>query len=97
MANVILISPADNVGVVIDEINKNDKLVYTNKEGKEVSMVAEDNIKIYHKVALEKIEKGKHIIKYGEHIGISSKDINIGEHVHTHNVEDNREDLSLVE
>ncbi|MCX8189182.1 MAG: UxaA family hydrolase [Nitrososphaeria archaeon] len=40
-----------------------------------------------HKFALKRINKGEYIIKYGEIIGRAVKDINVGEHVHIHNVE----------
>ena len=40
-----------------------------------------------HKFALKRIGKGEYVIKYGEVIGKATKDIQIGEHVHVHNVE----------
>ncbi|MBQ7760937.1 MAG: altronate dehydratase [Clostridia bacterium] len=48
-----------------------------------------DNVEIRengHKYALSKIEKGQDVIKYGFPIGVATCDIEIGEHVHTHNV-----------
>ena len=36
-------------------------------------------------------------MKYGEHIGIASRDIKAGEHVHVHNVEGHRENLEEKE
>lgn len=97
MANIIKISPEDNVGVVIDEIKKGDDLKFTDHEGNDIEIKALNDIRIYHKVAIGEIKAEEHIVKYGEHIGVAGKDINVGEHVHTHNVEDQREDLSLVE
>lgn len=40
-----------------------------------------------HKFALKRIGKGEFVIKYGEVIGRATKDIEVGEHVHVHNVE----------
>ena len=40
-----------------------------------------------HKIAAETISPGTPIIKYGHVIGIASKTISAGEHVHTHNVD----------
>jgi len=97
MSNVILISQKDNVGIVIEEIKKGDALLYKDYYGKDIKLNALDNIRIYHKVAINDIKVGTHIVKYGEHIGVAGKDISSGEHVHTHNVEDQREDLSLAE
>ena len=41
------------------------------------------------------IAKGEPIVKYGEHIGVAACDIHVGDHVHTHNVADHREDLKV--
>lgn len=46
----------------------------------------EVDLKTGHKRALKAILKGEAIIKYGYPIGIARSDINVGEHVHTHNV-----------
>ena len=43
-------------------------------------------IPLGHKVAIEDIEEGGPIIKYGVEIGIASSRIEKGEHVHIHNV-----------
>ena len=40
-----------------------------------------------HKIALRKISKGEKIIKYDQLIGIASKDIDEGEHVHVDNTD----------
>ena len=40
---------------------------------------------------------GEPVVKYGEHIGITSCDIKAGEHVHVHNVEGHRENLEAKE
>ncbi|TDN58001.1 altronate hydrolase [Paraburkholderia sp. BL10I2N1] len=39
-----------------------------------------------HKVAVRLIEKGVAVLKYGQVIGVAMRDIEAGEHVHTHNV-----------
>lgn len=38
-----------------------------------------------HKIASSQIGKNEPIIKFGQHIGLATTDIRIGEHVHTHN------------
>jgi len=40
----------------------------------------------FHKYARRKIKKGEKVIKYGCPIGTATKDIEISEHVHTHNL-----------
>jgi (2R)-sulfolactate sulfo-lyase subunit alpha len=39
-----------------------------------------------HKVALADIAAGADVIEYGQRVGIATKDIARGEHVHVHNV-----------
>lgn len=97
MINAVIISPEDNVGVVIEWIKRGEELNYKTLNGENHNMKSLDDIRIYHKVAIKEIKKNDFIIKYGEHIGVASQDIAIGEHVHSHNVDDYREDLSLVE
>lgn len=51
-----------------------------------------DNVEVRengHKYALKPIKQGENIIKYGSPIGHATCDIEIGEHVHTHNVKTN--------
>lgn len=51
---------------------------------------SDDNVKVNldngHKYAAKDIIKGENIIKYGFSIGITTQDIALGEHVHTHNL-----------
>lgn len=49
----------------------------------------EVNLEDGHKYAIKKIKKGENVIKYGNPIGHATEDINVGEHVHTHNVKTN--------
>lgn len=43
-----------------------------------------------HKIAVEDIPAGASIIKYGEQIGVASRDIRKGEYVHVHNLDSMR-------
>lgn len=92
MVNALLIDEKDDVIVAIEEIKK-DSLVYYSTKGKIQSLTAKDDITIYHKIALRDIKAGTAITKYGEHIGVASKDIIKGMHVHEHNVDSVREEL----
>ena len=96
MRNAMIIDAKDNVAVAIEPIAKGDNAVYV-CEGREVSLPALEDITIYHKLATRDIAKGEPVVKYGEHIGIASRDIQAGEHVHVHNVEGHREDLEAKE
>ena len=90
--NAMIIDSKDNVAVAIEPIAAGDTVTYL-RDGKPVSLKAAEDITIYHKIATRDIQKGEPVVKYGEHIGIASQDIRIGEHVHVHNVEGHRENL----
>lgn len=92
MINAMIIDEKDTVAVAIEEIQKGNDVTYKMKDDI-VSIKALDDIQIYHKMAIADVNKGEPIIKYGEHIGLASEYIHIGNHVHTHNVENHRENL----
>jgi len=81
MGRVILIHPRDNVAVVCEELKKGMSF-----EAQGIKLVAREDIPKNHKVAVSKIALGKAVIKYGESIGIATKEIEPGEWVHTHNL-----------
>ena len=80
MNNLIVLNKNDNVGVSQFIIPEKTKI-----EGKDITTV--DSIPFGHKVCLKTINKGEPIIKYDQIIGFASKNINPGEHVHSHNLE----------
>ncbi|TFG18139.1 MAG: altronate hydrolase [Promethearchaeota archaeon] len=77
----ILMSPKDNCATALEniskeqEININDKIITINQE-----------IPMGHKFAVKDIHEGDIIKKYGEIIGIATKDIKMGDWIHTHNI-----------
>lgn len=93
MTNALKINKKDNVVVAVEKIKLGGEASYDDLEGKIVKIKTLDDIPAYHKIATSEIKKGDYIIKYGEHIGIASKDIKKGSHVHLQNVADNRENL----
>ena len=80
--NLIVISPDDNVGVVIREAAVGDTL--DGSDGRSIKATAE--IPKNHKVALVDIPKGDRVVKYGEVIGIATEQIQKGGWIHTHNL-----------
>jgi hypothetical protein len=81
-ANVHKVHKADNVGIVIKEIGAGEAVIV----GEELQWTARKPVPRYHKAALERIEHGGPIIKYGEIIGHAREDIEPGDHVHIHNM-----------
>ena len=80
MNSLIVLNQNDNVGVSQFIMPEKTKI-----EGKDI--VTKDPIPFGHKVCLKTINKGDPIIKYDQIIGFASKNINPGEHVHSHNLE----------
>lgn len=85
--NSILIDNRDNVVTALTSVKKGEILT---ARGLEYKIIANENIKEGHKVAIKDIPKGFGIIKYGKIIGITLYDINTGDLVHIHNIRSNR-------
>lgn len=76
----------DNVATAIVDIKENRKVsVRIGDEWRDV--LVRQPIPFGHKFALSRILRGGEVIKYGECIGKATSDIEVGEHVHIHNVE----------
>ena len=81
MRKVLVLNAADNIAICLEDMPAG-------------TVVDQDNLKLTitqkiprgHKVASRAVTKGDGIIKYGERMGHATKDISVGEHVHTHNV-----------
>jgi hypothetical protein len=85
MQKALKMHPEDNVAVVLQATPAHTSVILLNqKESKE--FLLRQAIESYHKFALKTINLGEEIIKYGEVIGVATKSIAVGEHVHTHNV-----------
>ena len=92
MLNAMIVEAAkDNVIVAIEPIKKGDTVTY-NCAGEEKTLTALEDITIYHKLASCDIPKGEPIVKYGEHIGYASVDIEVGDHVHTQNLSSDKKE-----
>lgn len=86
MKKAIVMSELDNVATALEDIDVEEKvLVKVLGEGWELK--AKAPIPFGHKIAIRSIKKGESIIKYGEVIGVATKDIDVGDWVHVHNVE----------
>ncbi len=84
--NILIIHPHDNVAVVLNALAAGETAVAPGVEG----LTALSDIPASHKIALADIAAGKEIIKYGETVAVSTRDIKKGEWVHTHNLESKR-------
>jgi altronate dehydratase len=84
--NVLIIHKRDNVAVALRTLGPGETAVAS---GLETFPVLEA-IPVSHKIAVTDILEGEEIIKYGETVAVSIRDIKRGEWVHTHNLESKR-------
>ena len=84
-AALLQLSTSDNVGTTVDDLSEGTKI---DSDGRDVVLV--EDVPFGHKVALESVEAGENVRKYGEIIGTATQPIDVGEWVHTHNCESTR-------
>jgi altronate dehydratase small subunit len=90
MKKAILMNDRDNVATVLESVKKGEMINVISTENKVIKNVeAAKEIGTGHKVAVDSINKGQTIVKYGEIIGTAKERISRGEHVHIHNVKSN--------
>ena len=83
MENAVIVQPIDSVVAAIEPIAKGGLVRYP---GCKEPIVVNQDIQIYHKVAITALKTGEDVIRYGEKIGVATADIAVGDHVHTHNL-----------
>jgi (2R)-sulfolactate sulfo-lyase subunit alpha len=79
--------PEDAVGVAVQDLRAGMRATGRLLGGDEIRIVevAED-IPLGHKLALRPISRGERVVEYGQVIGVASRDIAPGQHVHVHNL-----------
>lgn len=81
----------DNVAVIFSENAQKGNVVSVRDGcGNSEELVLSDDIPYGHKVAIKQIDFERPIYKYGESIGVATKIITIGSHVHIHNLDSQR-------
>jgi altronate hydrolase len=76
---VLRVSPNDNVLIALAPLPRGVAL-----DGEAITVG--DEVPAGHKIAARLIRAGESVLKYGYPIGVATRDIAAGEHVHTHNV-----------
>lgn len=84
-ANAVRMHAEDSVAVVVKEVAAGERIVFPGCEG-EAPIEAREPIPYGHKVAVRPVKANHPVIKYGEWMGIATADIEVGCHVHVHNV-----------
>lgn len=96
MKKIIKINGNDNVIIALETLYPGDKInSELLKDNQQITVLQE--IPSGHKIAIKPILQGENIIKYGFPIGHASQAIQVGEHVHTHNVKTNLGELDEYE
>lgn len=85
-ASALVMDKQDHVATAIKDLQAGDSITFL-KNGQQHELTLLDNIPFGHKVAVEAMPAGTEIKKYGEIIGRTTTAIEIGQHVHVHNVE----------
>jgi altronate dehydratase small subunit len=88
MKKALVINRKDNVAVAVAEIRAGERVAIDREGGGEMEVT--QNIASGHKFALDDIAPGDPVMKYGEIIGLASRRIEKGSHVHVHNLESRR-------
>ena len=85
------VNPKDNVATIFANGVTDGTMVEVHDPSGQVETIeAIGDIPYGHKIALMAISKGDIIVKYGEEIGMASRDIQKGEYVHVHNLDSMR-------
>ncbi|MCB0153803.1 MAG: UxaA family hydrolase [Anaerolineae bacterium] len=88
----------DDVAVVIQDVAAGDEVRTVTLEGQELGVIkAVEAIPLGHKIALRDMSAGHEVIKYGRTIGLTTKAIAKGAHVHIQNVRSIRWETSTNE
>jgi altronate hydrolase len=79
---LIRLHTADNVLIAREQLSIGQQL---DMDGRSIRIKAQ--VAGGHKVAAVRIAKGEKVLKYDTVIGVAMRDIDVGEHVHSHNIE----------
>jgi len=82
----LVLHSRDNVAIALTDIEAG-TLVRVKVGGRNIELIVKQEIPFAHKFAIENIEEGHPVYRYGEIIGRAIKPIRVGQHVHTHNLE----------
>ena len=92
MIQFIVHDENDSVGVVtVEGLKANDTVTgWVMDQDKLIDIKINQDIPIGHKLAIKKLNKDGTVIKYGVDIGRTIANIEVGDHLHVHNVKTKR-------
>lgn len=74
------------MATALDNVVSGEIIEILEREGSNFELEVVESIPFGHKVAVEVINPGQEVTKYGVSIGLSTEQIGKGKHVHTHNL-----------
>ncbi len=80
---ILRLHPEDNVGIARQTVQAGTRFSVA---GLDEPLIAQETIELGHKVALRPIAEGDEVRKYGQPIGVASREIAPGRWVHAHNL-----------
>lgn len=81
LADAIHLHPSDNICVAARNLEGGESLSIG---GREVTL--KGPVRLGHKIAIQPLAEGDAVLKYGQTIGLATRSIAPGEHVHSHNL-----------
>ena len=85
------VNDKDNVATIFaNNVRNGDQVEIRDKKGHSEAVHVIGDIPYGHKIAVCDIQKGEQITKYGEEIGVATRNIQKGEYVHVHNLDSMR-------
>ena len=94
LSGLVRLDRSDNVAVATRSLARGDSVQLD-----DLSILVRSAIVPGHKIAVADVPLGSMITKYGQPIGMATKNIQLGDHVHTHNLSDHHvvsDDLSSL-
>ena len=85
MNSYVHASRKDNLVTCIRELKAGERITVDGRE-----IVVQNDIPRFHKVAIADIPRGQAVYKYGEVMGVASRDIHAGQWAHVHNIDSTR-------
>jgi len=83
----LVINPRDNTATALADIEAGEMINLVSKSGPIGELQARQAVPFGHKLATVDISKGEKVLKYGQVIGLATRPISKGDHIHIHNVE----------
>lgn len=85
--DALVLNRADNIAVCLHDLPAATEILV--KSGQDTFvMKTVEAVNRGHKVAIRDMPKGEKIVKYAEKIGVLTKDVCKGSHIHVHNISD---------